>query len=134
MNVSETYITINTDEPETLVAFYRDTVGLEPQPDMGPHALKLGPSAVLWFDSHVDTSGENREPSRVLLSLAVDDAKAERERMESAGARFIRKEGTEFWGGIISTFIDPDGNYGQLIQYDPALDQTKQPVAAGAQG
>ena len=52
-----------------------------------------------------------------LVDLVVDDVKAEQSRLEAAGVRFIRTGGKEEWGGTISTFLDPDGNYCQLIQY-----------------
>ena len=31
-----------------------------------------------------------------------------------------KRVGREAWGGVISTFADPDGNLCQLIQYDPS--------------
>ncbi len=34
---------------------------------------------------------------------------------------FIRNKGVEWWGGVISTFNDPDGNTVQLMQYKPEL-------------
>ena len=37
--------------------------------------------------------------------------------LEAAGVQCIRRLGQEYWGGIISTFVDPDGNYVQLIEY-----------------
>ena len=49
----------------------------------------------------------------------VDDLNAEQSRLESAGVEFIRTAGKEEWGGVISTFVDPDGNYGQLIEFTP---------------
>ena len=39
--------------------------------------------------------------------------------MARAGAKVIRDRGKEYWGGIISTFEDPDGNYFQLIEFSP---------------
>ena len=54
-----------------------------------------------------------------LLDLFVDDVGAEEKRLESQGVHFIRKQGRETWGGVISTFVDPDGNYAQIIQYQP---------------
>lgn len=56
----------------------------------------------------------------MLIDFFVDDLKAEQARLESRGVKFIRKEGKEYWGGVISTFLDPDGNYCQLIEYKPA--------------
>ena len=36
-----------------------------------------------------------------------------------SGVTFIRTAGKEEWGGVISTFLDPDGNYVQIIEYKP---------------
>jgi hypothetical protein len=33
--------------------------------------------------------------------------------------KFSRSQGREYWGGVISTFADPDGNLLQLIQFKP---------------
>jgi predicted enzyme related to lactoylglutathione lyase len=35
--------------------------------------------------------------------------------------KFIREKGTEYWGGVISTFNDPDGNTIQLMEFKPEL-------------
>jgi hypothetical protein len=32
---------------------------------------------------------------------------------------FIRTQGREDWGGVISTFLDPNGNYLQMIEFNP---------------
>lgn len=118
MKVNSLLVNVTSEQPERLIEFYRDVVGLAPRPDSGEGALDAG-GAVLAFDGHSDTKGKAKEPSRVLIDLMVDDAKAERERLEARGVQFIRKEGREYWGGIISTFVDPDGNYCQLIEYKP---------------
>lgn len=123
MNVSSSFVNITSEQPAALFAFYRDVVGLQVNPNMGEHSFDIGGTpgvATLGIDGHSETNGETKEPSRVLLSLFVDDAKSERERMEKAGVTFVRKEGREEWGGVISTFLDPDGNYCQVIQFDPA--------------
>lgn len=54
------------------------------------------------------------------MNLFVNDVAAEQARLEKQGVQFIRSQGREFWGGIISTFIDPDGNYAQLIEFKPS--------------
>ena len=86
--------------------------------------FRIGESALFTIDGHSETKGLAVEPHRYLFSFQVEDAKAERERLEANGVQFIRKEGREFWGGMFSTFIDPDGNYGQLMQHRPE-DATK---------
>jgi predicted enzyme related to lactoylglutathione lyase len=118
MQVQGVFINVTSEKPKELLAFYRDVVGLEPNPDMGEMALKLGEGTTLGFDGHSETKGKAKEPSRVLLDVFVPDAKAERERLEARGVKFIRKEGKEYWGGVISTFVDPDGNYAQFISME----------------
>lgn len=55
----------------------------------------------------------------MLINFFVEDLAAEQKRLEAEGVRFIRTAGKEYWGGVISTFVDPDGNYAQLIQFNP---------------
>ncbi len=118
MKVNTFLINLTSEDPELLKAFYRDTIGLEKNPEMGDDAFHAG-GAVLAIDGHSETKGAAREPQRVLLDFFVDDLKAEQDRLERKGVQFLRKEGKEWWGGIISTFLDPDGNYCQIIEYKP---------------
>lgn len=112
-------IILNSPDPARLFTFYPDVVGLPMRPEMGEHALDAG-GVGLTFDSHDQVAGIAREPARILLNLFVSDIVAERQRMEGDGVVFIRKEGVEPWGGIISTFLDADGSYVQLIQFNPS--------------
>jgi predicted enzyme related to lactoylglutathione lyase len=118
MKVNSVYVQISSSDPQRLQKFYSDVVGLPPQPDSGEGALNMG-GTTLGFDAHSDIGSPTKEPARVLLDLFVDDVAAEQSRLEKAGVRFIRTQGREPWGGIISTFVDPDGNYCQLIEYKP---------------
>ena len=119
MKVNNVFINITSEDPARLMAFYRDVVGLETRPDSGEWALALNDNATLGFDGHSSTKGAAKEPTRWLLDLFVDDIAAEEQRLEAQGVHFIRKQGRETWGGVISTFVDPDGNYTQIIQYQP---------------
>ncbi len=116
MKVNNFHIQITSEDPDRLRSFYRDTVGLPNVPEMGDGAFAVG-GANLIVDGHSETKGQTREPQRMLVDLVVDDAAAERARLEGQGVEFIRREGKEEWGGTISTFLDPDGNYCQLVQY-----------------
>ncbi len=40
-------------------------------------------------------------------------------RLLARGVTFIRDPEREPWGGVITTFLDPDGNYLQLIEFKP---------------
>jgi predicted enzyme related to lactoylglutathione lyase len=118
VKVTSFLINITSEDPERLKTFYGEVVGLEKNPDMGDDAFHAG-GATLAIDGHSEIKGETKEPQRVLIDFFVEDVKSERERLEATGVNFIRKEGKEWWGGLISTFPDPDGNYCQIIEYRP---------------
>jgi predicted enzyme related to lactoylglutathione lyase len=106
-------INITSEDPESLMSFYRDIVGLAVWPDMD-FALAAG-AAMLTFDNHSEIKGPAKEPPRWLLNLGITNLQAETERLKAAGVVCIRDQGLEDWGGKISTFVDPDGNYFQLM-------------------
>jgi predicted enzyme related to lactoylglutathione lyase len=116
MKVSSFLINLTSDDPELMRSFYEDIVELPKREGMGEGAFAVG-DATLTIDGHSETRGKAREPQRVLIDFFVDDLDAEQTRLEARGVEFIRKAGKEYWGGVISTFLDPDGNYCQLIEY-----------------
>jgi predicted enzyme related to lactoylglutathione lyase len=118
VKVNQLILNITSEDPQRLGKFYRDIVQLENEPDAGEYAFKIG-NAMFIVDGHSETKGAAKEPHRYLFDLMVDDLRAEQTRLESQGVTFIRKEGREYWGGVISTFLDPDGNYCQLIEFKP---------------
>jgi predicted enzyme related to lactoylglutathione lyase len=75
--------------------------------------------AEILIDGHSETTGQAKDPQRFLVNMFVEDLAAEQARLEAQGVEFIRKQGREYWGGIISTFLDPDGNYAQILEYRP---------------
>ncbi len=117
MKVNQLILNITSDQPEVLTQFYRDVVALPPVPDMGESAFDIN-GAVFVIDGHSEVHGPTKEPARVLVNFMVDDLAAEQARLEGRGVKFIRTAGREEWGGIISTFLDPDGNYCQLVEYE----------------
>ena len=119
MQVNQLIFNITSENPERLGAFYRDVVGLERNQQAGEHAFNVG-GAMFVVDGHSETRGNAVEPHRYLFNFMVDDVAAEEARLEAQGVTFIRKQGREYWGGVISTFLDPDGNYAQIMEFKPA--------------
>jgi len=119
VKVNSLIVNVTSERPERLVAFYRDVVGLPPHPDSNRESTLIAGGAEVVFDGHSETKGPAKEPQRVLINFFVDDLAAEQSRLEKQGVKFIRSAGKEEWGGVISTFLDPDGNYGQIIEYQP---------------
>lgn len=123
------FIQLASPDRERLFAFYRDVIQLPERQDMGPDNFALAADTTLAIVDHSDVSGATREPARVILDLWVDDLAAEQAKLEAAGVAFSRNRGLEFWGGLISTFADPDGNTVQLIEHRPELAQIPEETA-----
>jgi predicted enzyme related to lactoylglutathione lyase len=119
MDVQQLILNINSEDPQALFAFYRDVVGLPPHADPDRESTLMAGGVELVFDSHSAVRGKAPQPGRMLVNFFVADVGAEQRRIESHGVTFIRSSGREYWGGIISTFADPDGNYCQIIEFRP---------------
>lgn len=119
MNVNQVILNINSEQPKELLRFYSDVVGLPRHPDENRESTLVAAGVEIVFDTHSEVRGRAPQPARHLLNLFVDDLAAEQQRIESYGVQFIRKAGREYWGALISTFADPDGNFCQLIEFRP---------------
>ncbi len=101
---------------ESMMRFYRDTLGLRPRSvkedfinfEWGEVRLSVG--------IHRSLRGRSRDPLRIMVNLVVDDIHATYQRLIDAGTRFSRAPEVEDWGGYVATFVDPDGNVLQLMQ------------------
>jgi predicted enzyme related to lactoylglutathione lyase len=118
MQVDQFVMSLNSEQPEAMIAFYRDKVGLTPNADFGPGAFMAGSSnfIALIIEGHDGVKGATKEPERTALNFFVADAAAEQKRLEGLGVTFVRSAAEEPGFGIVATFEDPDGNYCQLMQ------------------
>lgn len=112
MEVADFTLNLTSENPERLAAFYRDVLGLPP---IGENAFRVG-SARLRITGHGETKGQTKEPSRMLINLFVGNVESEVRRLRESGVQVIRPATREPWGGLVSTLVDPDGNYLQLIE------------------
>jgi predicted enzyme related to lactoylglutathione lyase len=120
MKVNSFVLNVTSEDPARLSSFYRNVVALPPKPEIGEDfAFDTGGGSAFVIDGHSETKGGTKEPQRMLINFFVDDLAAEQSRLEKQGVKFIRTAGREEWGGVISTFLDPDGNYCQLIEFRP---------------
>ena len=131
MNVTHISIQLASGDPERLRAFYKDIVQLPTEEHMGPGAFKIGAMDALLIVDHSEVSGMAKEVARTMIDLHVEDIDAEHDRLKAAGVMFTREKGVEFWGGVISTFDDPDGNTIQVIQHKPELARVPEDQATG---
>lgn len=114
MDVSMAIINLNSPNSDALQAFYRDVVQVPQVP--GTPRFAAG-DAMFIIDSHSEVTGKAENPARWLLNFKVNDLAGETQRLKDAGVPCIREMGRQEWGGVMSTFVDPDGNYFQLIDW-----------------
>jgi predicted enzyme related to lactoylglutathione lyase len=120
MKVNSFVLNVTSEDAPRLSKLYKEVVALPPKPEIGEDfAFDIGGGSAFVIDGHSETRGGTKEPQRMLINFFVDDLQSEQSRLEHQGVKFIRSAGREEWGGVISTFIDPDGNYCQLIEYRP---------------
>ena len=118
MKANQFVVIVHSSRPETLIGFYEDVVGLTPAYDVTPGAFMTGSSEFvsLIIEGHSELRGATKEPQRVLLNFVVDDLAAEHDRLTGRGVEFIREPAVEPGAGVFATFLDPDGNYCQLVE------------------
>lgn len=111
-------VIIWTNHLEPLANFYTDILGLAPH-SVRPHfvSFRWG-NTRLGIGVHSDVTGKSNDPLRIMVNLRVKDIHAEHNRLRDLGVKFIRSPEFEHWGGLVSTFSDPDGNVIQLLQHN----------------
>lgn len=115
------------DRFEAMRSFYVDVVGLTPDPPGGgiaPHNIQR--VAFTWgtppdrlrliLSTHDALSGPSTDPNRVMLNFLTHDLEAHAETMRARGVEFTHGPVRMGWGGMMVTFLDPDGNTLQLLQ------------------
>lgn len=102
--------------------FYADKLGLPVEGFSAQHgycAFDTGPTKLII--ERIASDGPTEDQQLVGrftgLSFPVEDIKAAQERLASAGVKFSGSPEKQYWGGWLSTFVDPDGNGLQLVQY-----------------
>ena len=132
------HVGISTPDIDRLIAFYCDVVGFEavasaewsgskeidrvldlPRSAGAMALLRLGDAhvEVFQFDPPPEVSGDRlvSAPGINHICLAVDDVRAEMERMAAAGMRF-HSDPVDIGDGLFTYGRDPDGNVIELWQ------------------
>jgi predicted enzyme related to lactoylglutathione lyase len=111
MQVSGTdFVCIPTQDIDTAVKFYEETLGLERSKQWGSmpaHEFETGNLTIALMQT--DAFGVDFSPNAVPLALHVDDVEAARAELESKGVQF---QGETIDSGVChqAIFTDPDGN------------------------
>jgi catechol 2,3-dioxygenase-like lactoylglutathione lyase family enzyme len=115
MDVHELTLMIGTGEPEAMVRFYGEVLGLPCDDRYADPVFKAGGASIRILN-HAGISGRSGEPARMQINLFVTAVREEWERLSEQGVRFVREPEEEWWGGVVATMEDPDGNFVQIIE------------------
>lgn len=109
-------VIIHTGNFDGLLAFYRDTLGLTPR-GVKPGFVNFDWNGVrLTITEHSGIAGASRDGLRVVVNFTTEDIGEAHLRLVAAGVPCLREPSPERWG-LVSTYLDPDGNAFQLFQF-----------------
>ena len=106
---------LGTTRPQELREWYRTTLAPE-SADEGPIDLD---GFWLVIEGRDDVDDRNSQPGRMILNFHVDDIDAIEASLQAAGVEWITPV-EERPSGRFGTFVDPDGNYLQIIWLNQA--------------
>ena len=129
MDVHALTVMIGTDRPEALAQFYGSVLGLPRLPEFHDPVFAAG-GAKIRILAHSGVRGRNADPARCQVNLFVRDVRSEVARIRAADVPIVREPTVEWWGGVVATIEDPDGNYVQLLQEPPPPPSAAPPARA----
>ncbi|MHA1960872.1 MAG: VOC family protein [Candidatus Thorarchaeota archaeon] len=111
---------IHSKDPERLVEWYRDKLGIElgySDSNWNEFVFDLGRPPTRFAIEGVGDDPSKTEAQRIMISLRVTDVKEAVDTLEEKGVQFygtpkIRDEGPS----LFATLRDPEGNWIQLSQ------------------
>jgi uncharacterized glyoxalase superfamily protein PhnB len=128
MNLTIYQAMLPHDDPETALAFYRDTLGFELRNDVGYEGMRwltMGPpnqpgTSVVLYPPGADP-GVTEEEKRMIgemmakgtfamLNLATDDLTAAFDRIQASGADIVQEPTDQPYGVRDAAVRDPAGN------------------------
>ncbi|WP_369688385.1 VOC family protein [Actinomadura macra] len=110
-------VLLASTEPDQLRAWYEEAFGVAADTDGFLHLGGVG----LLVDGRDDVAGKAVEPSRVILNVHVDDARAVARHLDGMDVTWLAPlEYRDQVGAWFGTAIDPDGNHVQIIELTDA--------------
>jgi len=112
LNPAPGSILLGTTRPAELREWYRKALA----PEYGGEGpINLG-GFLLVIEERDDVDTKNNEPGRMILNFHVDDFDAVEAQLQAAGVEWLFPVADRA-SGRFGTFVDPDGNYLQIIQF-----------------
>ncbi len=123
---TEYRILIFSDNPDELMKFYRDTLGMQLEkrytlPNDYGYMFLVTPTLRLWIAKHSEVHGKNKEPFRHIFNLYVESVDVWYNKIKNHPQVKIicEPEKTPLYSiekpFYVSTFMDPEGNCWQFV-------------------
>lgn len=110
-------VLLSSENPAELIKFYGKVFDAKPVWAEGDWAAYQIGNGVISIGPHDKVKGKTKQPERIIFNFETTDVQGEFTRVKKTGAKVLAEpyqmEGME--GMWIATFIDPDGNYFQLM-------------------
>jgi uncharacterized glyoxalase superfamily protein PhnB len=131
MELSLSTCFIQVHDPDTALAFYRDTLGLEVRNDVANGAFRwitVGapsqPGVSIVLTNYLNGSPADNEEIAALVAkgalngvhFQTKDLDAAFEKVRSAGAEIVQEPAEQFWGTRDFALRDPSGNMVRIDQ------------------
>ncbi len=109
-------ITLPVSDLKKAVAFYEKTLGLNKKYEYPSYAgFQCGGVEIGLRPSRKEKGyGENA----CSVEFFVDDVDASYRALKKKGVNFVEEPHDEPWGGREASFLDPDGNWLEIVQID----------------
>ncbi len=118
-------ILIFSENPDKLMQFYRDILGLELEkkldiPNDYGYMFQVNKDMKIWIGRHSEVHGSSKEPDRMIHNLFTDEVQSWYKKVRDAGMNIVKKpELTPFATKdnpvYVCTWDDPEGNRWQFM-------------------
>jgi len=115
-------VTLSSAHPRKLAKFYQGIgVAIGQEWEMGDKAepffeMKLKSGSNFYIGPHSKIKGGAKDPLRIMLNFEVDDIKKMVKKLKALKVKLIADVYHIEGYGWVSTWVDSDGNYFQLVQ------------------
>jgi len=109
-------VTLKVSDLKKAVAFYGETLGLDKKYEYSSYAgFECGGVEIGLSPGRKESKPQEDAPS---VEFVVEDVDATYEMLKGKGVSFVKEPHDEPWGGRQASFLDPDGNVLEIVQFD----------------
>ena len=116
------WVQVFVSDMDRAVDFYENSLGIgvrNRSPEF-PEFVELATEGTILALNSVGDEGKQLVGRNTGITLAVPDVEAAHRSLSAKGVRFSRPPARQPWGGLMTSFFDPDGNEISLLELPPS--------------